>query len=77
MNVDHGVPQDVARQTYEAAKSTYPEVYRHFPFEHWIGFLQNGGLITVAPSGNYVLTPYGRGFLKYILDRRLSVTKPL
>jgi len=44
-------------------------------------FKADGGLITVGEHGlgtvgNYVLTPYGRGFLKYIVDRRLSVNKP-
>jgi len=76
MNVDLGVLPSVARQIYDAAKSANPEVYRAYPFEQWIAFLQNGGLITRAPNGNYVLTPYGRGFLKYILDRHLSVNKP-
>jgi hypothetical protein len=76
MIVEPGVPPIVARQIYDAAKSANPEAYRAYPFEQWIAFLQNSVLITVAPTGNYVLTPYGRGFLKYILDRRLSVNKP-
>jgi hypothetical protein len=76
MNVTLGVPPSVARQIYDAAKSANPEVYRAFPFEQWLAFLQRGGLITDAPNGNYVLTSYGRGFLRYILDRHLSVNKP-
>jgi len=75
MNVDAGVPQSVARAIYDTAKSANPEAYQAYTFEQWIGFLQ-GGLITVAPNGNYVLTKFGRGFLRYILDRRLSVNKP-
>jgi hypothetical protein len=74
MNTDAGVTPDVARSIYETAKATYSDVYRSFTFEQWIGFLL-GGLITTAPNGNYVLTTYGRGFLKYILDRHLSVIK--
>jgi hypothetical protein len=53
MNVDLGVPPSVARQIYDATKSANPEVYRAYPFEHWLAFLQNGGLITVASNGNY------------------------
>jgi hypothetical protein len=68
-----GVRPIVARNLYEAAKSTHPEVYRTFSFEQWIGFLQEGGLITVESSGNYLLTSYGRGFLKYIVDRQHPV----
>ena len=82
MNPGIGVPPSVARQIYDAAKAASPEeVYRNYTFDQWIAFLQNGGLITVAEHGlgtvgNYVLTPYGRGFLKYLVDRRLSVNKP-
>jgi hypothetical protein len=75
MNVDVGVQPIIAQAVYDAAKSANPEVYRSFTFEQWIGFLL-GGVITIAPNGNYVLTHYGRGFLKYILDRHLSVNKP-
>jgi hypothetical protein len=85
-----GVPPSVARQIYDAAKAAFPDLYRGYTFDQWIGFLQNGGLITVGAHadiekatslidlgtvGNYVLTVYGRGFLKYILDRRLAVNK--
>jgi hypothetical protein len=76
MNVDVGVQPSVAKAIYDAAKAAHPEVYRAYTFEQWIAFLQGGGLIIIAPSGNYVLTHYGRGFLKYILDRRLSVNRP-
>jgi hypothetical protein len=81
MNPAIGVPPSVPRQIYDAAKAAFPEMYRDYTFDQWIAFLQNGGLITVgghslSTLGNYVLTPYGRGFLKYIVDRRLSVNKP-
>jgi hypothetical protein len=74
MNTDFGVPQSVARQIYETAKVAYPQVYPNYPFEDWIGFLLRG-LITVAPNGNYVLTAYGRGLLRYIVDRHLSMNR--
>jgi hypothetical protein len=74
-NIDFGMLPTTAKAIYDTAKSTNPEVYRSFTFEQWFGFLQGGGLITTAPNGNYVLTNYGRGFLKYILDRHLSVNK--
>jgi len=76
MNADIGVPANVARNVYDTAKTTYPEVYRSYTFEQWIGFLQSTGLITIAPNGNYVLTAYGRGLLKYILDQHLATNKP-
>src|SRR5262249_46537463 len=76
MNVDIGVPPNIAKGVYDTAKTAYPEVYRSYTFEQWIGFLQKTGLIATAPNGNYVLTTYGRGLLNYILDQRLPVNKP-
>jgi hypothetical protein len=66
-----GITRDDAKTFFEEAKSTWPDFYRSVTFEQWIGFLQQSGLCTVDPNGNYVLTPYGRGFLKYIVDRHL------
>jgi hypothetical protein len=76
MNVDIGVPPDVAKGVYDTAKTAYPEFYRSYTFEQWIWFLQGTGLITIAPNGNYVLSAYGRGLLKYILDQHLATSKP-
>jgi hypothetical protein len=70
-----GVSADVARKFYEEAKAMFPDVYRSYTFEQWITFLVGSGLVTVG-QGNYVLTPYGRGFLKYIIDRQLPPKKP-
>lgn len=66
-----GIPAQVARNVYAQAKSSYPEFYRTYTFDEWIGFLQQSGLCVVGQGGNYILTPFGRGFLKYIVDRRL------
>jgi hypothetical protein len=70
-----GVSADVARKFHEEAKAMFPDAYRSYTFEHWITFLVGSGLVTVG-QGNYVLTPYGRGFLKYIVDRGLPPNKP-
>ena len=75
MNTDAGVPPSTARQIYDVTKSKYPEVYQTYSFDQWIGFLLNGGLVAVAPNGNYVLTSYGRGLLQYILQQHLATSK--
>ena len=62
-----------AQQLYTATKTQYPDVYNLFSFEQWIGFLVASGLVTLDTNGNYILTPTGRGFLKYIYDRRLPL----
>jgi len=76
MNADVGVSKEAAKSTYDAARTAYSDVYRSITFEQWIGFLINAGLCNVAPNGNYVLTPYGRGFLRYIVDMHLPTNKP-
>jgi hypothetical protein len=70
-----GISVEVARRLYEEAKAAFEEVYRNYTFEQWIGFLVRSGLISVQDA-NYVLTPYGRGLLRYILDRQLPPNKP-
>jgi hypothetical protein len=69
------VSTEFARRIYEEAKSAFPEVYRNYTFKQWIEFLVRSGLCAVGEDGHYVLTPYGRGFLRYIVDRRLSPNK--
>jgi hypothetical protein len=75
-NGEGGLIPALARQLYEqVAKPTNPALYATYTFEQWIGFLINSGLLQEV-AGNYALTNYGRGFLKYIVDRHLTVFKP-
>lgn len=77
MNIDAGVQPAAARAIFDATKSANPIAYQDIAFEQWIGFLLGAGLIMIAATGNYVLTAFGRGFMKYILDRHLPLNKPL
>jgi hypothetical protein len=70
-----GVSAESARRIYEQAKASFPEFYRTYTFEQWTGFLVASGLIA-AQDNYYALTPFGRGLLKYIVDRRLPPNKP-
>jgi hypothetical protein len=70
-----GITHELANVLYEHAKATYPQVYTTYRFDQWIGFLITAALI-VQSGGAYVLTNYGRGFLKYLVDRQLPVNKP-
>jgi hypothetical protein len=71
-----GLAPALAKQLYEQARSANSTVYASYTFEAWIGFLINSALLAVDAHGNYVLTNFGRGFLKYIIDRQLTVFKP-
>jgi hypothetical protein len=75
MNAEGGAPPNILRDIYERAKGMYPDVYRSYAFEQWLGFLQHAAVCMVAPNGHYILTPHGRGFLRYRIDMRLPVFK--
>jgi hypothetical protein len=71
-----GVIPSMAKGLYDQAKAHYPEVYAAYGFDQWIGFLVKSGLLQLGQNGNWILTNYGRGFLKYVLDRQLTINKP-
>jgi hypothetical protein len=67
---------DQIRSFFDDAARKYPEPYKDFPFERWLGFLTFSGLIAQR-DGRYEITDYGRSFLRYLLDARLPANKPL
>ncbi len=75
MNVAGGVTEEVVKPLYSEAATRFPDVYENFKFEDWLGFLLHGGL-TLRTGDRYELTPFGRSFLRYIVDQRLSALKP-
>jgi hypothetical protein len=76
-NGAEGLVPAMARQLYEQnAKPTNRSFYAIYSFDQWVGFLINSGLLQLDSAGNYVLTNYGRGFLKYVVDKKLTVFKP-
>lgn len=76
MNNPGGASEETLKQIYTGATTQYPEFYKDFSFEKWIGFLINSGL-AVRNGSLYETTAYGRGFLKYAVDMHLSFPKPL
>ncbi len=75
MNVAGGASEETLKQIYAPAAAQYVEVYKTFSFEAWVTFLVNSGL-AVRTENNYQTTPYGRGFLKYAVDKHLFFPKP-
>jgi hypothetical protein len=75
-NGEGGLVPAYAHQLYEQTKAANPALYAAYPFDRWVGFLIESALVITDARGNYALTPYGRGFLKYIVDRHLTVFKP-
>jgi hypothetical protein len=72
-----------ARELYEAARTTHPEVYTNFTFETWINWPVMRGLLTrhvgdEAVSSDVVLfkiTPLGQDFLLYLFNNSLTAGK--
>ena len=69
-----GLAETETRHFYKSGAARELEYYRAYPFEQWIGFLENSTLVN-QHEGKYVITPYGRGFLKYIVAQRLPFDK--
>jgi hypothetical protein len=60
---------------YDAAKTTYPDIYTSYSFDGWLGFLVNGGLIVV--NGDMVsLTALGKAEVRYMRDRGYLLPHP-
>jgi hypothetical protein len=65
-----GLTEHDVRLIYQTALTQQPDLYQPVPFESWIGFLETTGLVS-QNRDNYVITPYGRGFLKYLVAQGL------
>ena len=68
---------EVCRSVYDSVALRFPNEYRTYSFDQWIGFLRNSGLVQSWPDGNYGLTPWGRGLLRYVVAQGLSTNKNL
>lgn len=66
-----GLPERDVRAIYQAPVTQQHELYQQVPFESWIAFVETTGLVS-RNGENYVLTPYGRGFLKYLVAQGLT-----
>jgi hypothetical protein len=75
------LPVDAARESFLEAVERWPEVHRKRTFEIWAGFLVHVGLaqslVAEVPGRTEVIaiTPMGRHFLRYVLDKQLTVEK--
>lgn len=74
MNGAAGASKESVKAIYDQAVATFPDFYKGFSFEAWIGFLKNSQFVN-ENAESYSLSPYGRGFLKYIVDQQLPPNK--
>jgi hypothetical protein len=59
------------QQIYSAAAAQYPEMYQPLTFESWMAFVEQTGLVT-RNDDRYLIAPYGKGFLKYLVAQGLT-----
>jgi hypothetical protein len=68
-----------AREIYDSAKATYPELYATFAFENWYGWPALAGLLrleqTASGTSVFKITPAGRDFLHYLVENSLTAGK--
>jgi hypothetical protein len=69
---------DGARSIYNEAKARYPDLYKTFEFETWVGWLSHSGLTeTKGPlnSPQITITDIGKEFLHYLVHAGLTTPK--
>ena len=61
---------------YENATKNYPDAYKNYPYERYLGYLKANGLILFEDNDeNVEISQLGKDFLRYILEANLSVEK--
>lgn len=75
LNQRGDVPENEAREFFQQVQQKYPEVYRTYGYDDWLGFLLRRDLIE-RRNGNIVLTDIGRDFLLYMTTCGLFENKP-
>lgn len=71
-----GIQKELAalKPFYENAKEKYPDFYKNYSYESWLGFLKSSLLILIE-NGNIDITVRGQAFLNYLTKQRYSLEK--
>ncbi len=69
-----GQPAEALRPFYVSASSQYPESYKTYSFEQWLGFLKSQ-LLVREDGGQIRITVRGREFLTYLTRMGISYNK--
>jgi hypothetical protein len=64
-----------AKQYYDTLIPRFPTMYPSYPFDSWLGFMVNTGLV-YRDGERLTPTVYGHDFVVYITENRLSGDKP-
>lgn len=75
MNGPAGALEQLLSALYANAAARYPGFYKTFSYEQWKHFFVATGL-TVQTDAGLEISAFGRGFMKYMIDKSLPVQKP-
>ncbi len=64
-----------AREFFAPYAAQWPAIYTTYPFESWLGFMINSGLVQ-RNGDTLTATIYGHDFLVYLREARLTEIKP-
>jgi hypothetical protein len=65
---------DKFRRFYDTGNTNYPEIYKSYPFDKWLAFMQLSGIVVV--SDNFVgATAIGKALIAYMQRRQYLLTR--
>lgn len=65
---------DDARTFFKPYAEQFPQIYSNYGFDGWLGFLK---AVLIVQNGDVLeISDFGRDFLVYLTERRLSENKP-
>lgn len=68
------VPIDEATGLFERAKENSPAFFVNYSFDDWLRYLEVSKLVTRS-GASLLITPHGRGFLRYLIENGYSFTR--
>lgn len=74
LNYSHTETKEELKLYYENASKNNPEGYKNYPYDSYLNFLIQNGLISIE-NENVSITYNGRDFLRYIVEANLTVEK--
>jgi hypothetical protein len=63
-----------ARETFNAAKQAFPEIYDAFTFDSWLSYPVTRGLLSID-GDRIMITALGRDFLQYLVAMGMTAPK--
>jgi len=69
-----GLTVEQLREHYNRGAAARPEIYAKYPFEAYLGYLTQQGLLVASEPGRYRITVKGRSLLLYLVHEGKALT---